>query len=53
MVTGHGQTMLTWSCLGTVFDNFLQLFSQELPENVCGRFKSGPLLFFSNLEFRW
>ena len=54
MVTGHGQTMLTWSCLGTVFNNFaLQLFNQELPENVCGRVKLGPLLFFSNLEFRW
>ena len=22
MVTDHGQTMLTWSCFGTVFDNF-------------------------------
>ena len=54
MVTDHGQTMLTRSCLGTVFDNFFAtFFYQGLPENVCGRVKLGPLLFFSNLEFLW
>ena len=26
MVTDHGQTMLTRSCLGTIFDNFFATF---------------------------
>ena len=48
MVTGYGQTMLTWSCPGAVFT---PLMAALLPRNVCGRLELWSLWFFFNQEF--